>query len=106
MIEIINREVKLRDICYRITSKGAICKLNNDELLKISSPFRELNKDISNIDDLRVASSNVREREKARVRTLKMQENGGYVLIGGLVCIGTLVTGIIIFETIKFLILK
>lgn len=109
-MEIINREANIRkDICQRVTTKGRICSLTKNTLQKVTEPFIELMKNsekILGVADLRNSSIKVREKNLAKARILKMEQNGGYILTSGLTCIGILAIGTIIFITIKFMVLK
>lgn len=109
-MKIINRETNFRkDTCYKIMSKGKICSLSKNEVLKISSPFEELRneeKDICDTKDLGRANERVKEKHLAKIRILKKEQNGGYILVSSLTCIGTLIVGTIIFMTIKLIVFK
>lgn len=109
-VSLLNRDPNFRtDICQRISGKGVICDgVRKNDVIRISAPFEELKKDgksISSIDDLLIGSQRARERELARKRVLRKEENGGYVLIGSLTCMGTLAIGTLIFMAIKFIIM-
>lgn len=109
-MQIINRDANIRsDICYRISSRGSICNIGKESILKISTPFEELRKEgksISNINDLSRVSEIARQRHIAKMKLLRKEQNGGYILIGGLTCIGTFAIGIVIFMAIKFILIK
>lgn len=109
-MQIINREPNIRvGICHKITSKGHICNVNKDVISKLEHPFEELRKEgksIANIDDLFRVSEIIRQRHIAKIRTLKKEKSSGYVLVGGVTCIGTFLVGTIIFMTIKFILMK
>ena len=109
-MQIINRRPNIKeDICYKINSKCFICDVSKDDVLKISAPFEELKKEgksISNIDDLTRTSELVRQRNIAKIKLLRRQQSGGYVIIGGLTCVGTFLIGAIIFLVIKFMLIK
>lgn len=109
-MQIINRDANMKgNICYRISSKGHICNVSKEIVLKISSPFNELKKEgktVSNMDDLSRTSELARQRHLAKMMVLKKQESGGYVLVGSLTCVGTILVGVIIFMFIKFMLMK
>ena len=109
-MQIINRRPNIKeDICYKINSKGFICDVSKDDVLKISAPFEELKKEgksISNVDDLTRTSEIVRQKHIAKMKLLRRQQNGGYVFIGSLTCAGTFLIGAIIFLVIKFMLTK
>ena len=109
-ISLLNREPNFRnDTCQRISDKGIICEnISKEHIERISIPFEELKKDeksISSTEDLSFASERVKEREKVRKRVLQKQEEGGFILIGSLTCLGTLAIGSLIFMAIKHIIL-
>lgn len=109
-ISLLNREPNIRpDMCQRISGKGVICSgISKETVARIITPFEELKKgekSISNIDDLQLANQKVREREITKTRVLKKEENGGYILVGSLTCLGTLAIGTLIFMAIKVLII-
>ena len=109
-MQIINRDPNIRgDICYKISSKCRICDISKDDALKLSVPFEELkieSKNISNIDDLIRTSELVRQRNIAKMKLLRRQQSGGYVLIGSLTCVGTFLIGAIVFWVIKIMLIK
>ena len=109
-MQIINRDANIKkDICYRITPKSKICDVSNDVALKFTSSFEELKKEgksISNIDDLSRSSELIKQRHLAKMRILKKEQSGGYVLVGTLTCIGTFLVGMTIFMAIKFMLMK
>lgn len=108
-ISLLNREPNFRnDICYRVGSNGVLCNINKENVSKILEFFDELkknNKSISNIADLRNVIEVVRQRTLAKIRVLKKQENGGYVLISSVTAVGILVVATIIFIAIKFILM-
>ena len=109
-ISLLNREPNFRnDICQRISNKGIVCEnISKKTVEKISIPFVELKKDeksISSTEDLSLASERVREREKVRKRVLQRQEEGGFILISSITCMGTLAVGSLIFMAIKYIIM-
>lgn len=109
-ISLLNREPNFRDnICQIISNKGIICEgISKENVERISIPFEELKrneKSISSTEDLSLASGRVKEREKVRKRVLQRQEEGGFILIGSLTCLGTLAVGSLIFMAIKYIIM-
>ncbi len=109
-VSLINRDPNFRaDICQRVHGKGVICDgISKNDVIRLSTPFDEIKKDgksISGTDDLLVASKKMKERELAKKRVLIREQNGGYILIGSLTCIGTLAIGTLIFMVIKFFIM-
>ena len=109
-ISLLNRVPNFRnDACQRISDKGIICdNISKENIERISIPFEELkkeNKSISSTDDLSLASNRVRERERVRKRVLQRQEEGGFILISSLTCMGTLAAGSLIFMAIKYIIM-
>ena len=110
-ISLLNREPNFRnDTCQRISDKGVICEnISKENIKRISIPFEELKKDnktISSTDDLSIASSRVRERDRVRKRVLQRQKEGGFILISSLTCMGTLAAGSLIFMAIKYIIME
>lgn len=109
MIEIINRLPNFRkDICQRITSSKSMCSLNKNQFSRISAPFTELMNDgvvSSNLEELKIATDRARDKEFAKIRKLEIQQNGGFILVSGLTCVGTLIVGAIIFMAIKYFVL-
>lgn len=110
MIEIINKYPKFRgDICQRVNSNKKISTLNRNQFFRISSPFSELmnsETEKANLDELKTATSKARDKEFAKIRKLERDQNGGFILISGLTCIGTIIVGTAIFMAIKFIVLK
>lgn len=110
MVQIINRLPNFRgDICQKIDSSKRICSLNKNQFSRISEPFTELMSDgvvSSTLDDLKRATTRTRDKAFAKIRKKEIERNGGFVLISGLTCIGTLIIGAIIFMAIGHLIVK
>ena len=109
-MSLLNREPNFRnDMCQRIAGNGTICEdLSKENIERISTPFDELRKDnksISSADDLSLASERVKERERVKKRVLQRQEEGGFILISSLTCMGTLAIGTLIFMAIKYIIM-
>ena len=108
-VSLLNREANFRpNICQKKSDKGIICdRISKSDVEIISAPFEELKKEgksISSTDDLVNASQIVREREIARKRVLRREENSGFILVGSLTCLGTLAIGSLIFMAIKLII--
>ena len=113
MVEILNIEknnLNLRkDICHRITSSSRIIPLSKDNLLSLMEPFIELvksDKITFNLEELKEVTSRVMMMNKKRVLRKDEKENGGYILIGSLTFISTLIVSTIVFMAIKFIVLK
>ena len=109
-VSLLNREPNFRnDTCQIVSDKGIICdNISKENIERISIPFKELKKDnksISSTDDLSLTSNRVRERERIRKRVLQRQEEGGFILISSLTCMGTLAAGSLIFMAIKYIIM-
>lgn len=109
-MQIINRDANIdTKICHSITSKSRICNISKDSTLMISAPFEELKKegkDISNNDDLSRINELLRQRRLAKMKVLKKQQNGGYIFVGGLTCIGVFIFGVIVFMTVRLMFVK
>lgn len=108
-IIITNRDANIKSgTCYKIRNTGTICSISKEDIIIISSPFEHLKiegNSISSINDLNKASIIIKERDLAMKRVL-IKEKGGYVLVGSLTCMGTILIGTIIFMAIKFILMK
>ena len=99
-MEIVNRDANFRsDICQRVNSEKAICSVIKDYVSMLCDVFEELKKG----KDIKIAVSNIRERNLAKKRILKKEENGGFALITGVTVLGTLGIGMLIFMAVKFI---
>lgn len=109
-IIITNRDANIKSgTCYKIRNTGTICSISKEDIIIISSPFEHLKiegNSISSINDLNKASIIIKERDLAKKRVLIIKEKGGYVLVGSLTCMGTILIGTIIFMAIKFILMK
>lgn len=107
MIQIINREPNFRSTaCQRVDLRKSICTSNKENLSKLLEPFIELmkeNSQVFNLNNLKDAASRVEALRQAKIRKLKREQNGGFILISGLTCIGTLIVGTVIFMTIEMM---
>lgn len=109
-VSLLNRDANIRDdIGHRINTNGNgfICSTTKDNVQIISEAFEELRKDgksISSLEELTPASSRVQERNNVMKRVLRKKENGGYVLIGSLTCVGVLAVATLIFMAVKLII--
>ena len=106
-MQIINRDVNFKT-CQRVVTSNNICSVSTKEEKKLVDSFDILRKsgnEISSIQDLREASEKVRANELAKIRQLKKEQNGGFMLISSLTIVGTILVGIIVFMTIKFLVI-
>lgn len=92
-MQIIYRDLNLGDICIRITGTGKICDINRLYLNQLLDyVFHNNNETIIKVNP--------------KKRVLEMNARSGYILIGGLTCMGTIVVATIIFMAIKFMVIK
>lgn len=99
-MEIVNRDANFRsDTCQRVNSDKAICGVLKHYITMLCEVFEELK--INN--DVKVALSNIKERNLAKRRVLKKEENGGFALITGVTVLGTIGLGMLIFTVVKFI---
>ena len=99
-MEIVNRDVNFRsDTCQRVSSEKAICGVLKNYIAMLSEVFEELKSN----KDVKVALSNIRERNLAKKRVLKREENAGFALITGVTILGTIGIGILIFMAVSFI---
>lgn len=97
-MEIVNREANFRsDTCQRVNSERAICGVLKHYIAMLCEVFEELKKS----KDIKVAVSNIRERNLAKRRVLKKEENGGFALITSVTVLGTIGIGALIFMAVK-----
>lgn len=88
---------------YSRKNKGSINGVSEKIIDSMNDVFSELyksDKKECNITDLDNYFNRVREKNAAKVRTLKKQEASGFALVGGLTIIGTIILSIIIFTII------
>lgn len=100
----INGELKFNFSQLVMTnSKGlinGIQKKITDSMNDVFNEANKLDKSEYNFHDLDNSFNRVREKEIAKVRTLRKQEAGGFALVGTLTIIGTIILSIIIFTII------
>ena len=107
-MKIVNRDVDFGNICQRINTNNNICNLTNEEEKRISFVIEKLTSDgreSYSMEELSVASEIVKKERLSKTRILEKKDNGGFVLISSLTCIGTLIVGTIIFMTIKLFVI-
>lgn len=109
-ISLLNRKPNFNENAFQhINSKNNIIEIDKSTEKKINDPFVMLqnsDKSISNLSDLREMSSLRKKEELAKRRVLEKKENGGYILMGSLTCMGITAIGTIIFMVIKNLLIK
>ena len=107
-MEIVNRDVNFGNICQRINTNNNICNISSEQEKRICSVIQKLKDDgreSYNMEELSVASEIVKKERLSKTRILEKKDNGGFVLISSLTCIGTLIVGTIIFMTIKLFVI-
>ena len=109
-ISLLNRKPNFNENAFQhINSKNDIIKINKVIEKRISDPFVRLqssDKSISNLSDLRETKELVRKEELAKGRVLEKKENGGYILMTTLTCMGITAIGTIIFMALKSILMK
>ena len=99
-MEIVNRDTNFRsDTCQRVNSDKAICGVIKDYVAMLCEVFEELKSN----KDIKIAITNIRERNLAKKRVLKKEENAGFALITGVTILGTIGIGILIFMAVRFI---
>ena len=109
-ISLLNRKPNFNENAVQsINSKNNIIEIDKVTEKRINDPFVRLqnsDKSISNLSDLREMSSLRNKEELAKRRVLEKKENGGYILMGSLTCMGITAIGTIIFMAIKSILMK
>lgn len=99
-MEIIDREPNFRvDTCQRVNSEKKICDVFKDYVTMLYEIFEELKK----TKDVKKATANVRERNIAKKRILKKEENAGFALITGVTILGTIGFSALVFVAVKLI---
>lgn len=106
--KILNNEPNFRDT-QLVYTKNNIVSIDKELLDKLSEVFARLrnsSKEKFNSEELKEASTLVKKESLARARVLKKEENKGYIAVGTLTVIASVIITGIIFSVIKSFILR
>lgn len=109
-MQILNKTANMRtDMCYFVSSQSKVCDIDIETLKHYISVFEEIKKEeksVLSVNDLVHSKENVIKNQLVRVKKMEEQKRAGYVLISGITCVGFIALGLLIFLTIKFMVIK
>jgi hypothetical protein len=106
-MEILNKVAIINgNACYYVSPDSKIVDINKEYIQHIADVYDEArkdNKEVISADELNVFSERVKKNTLMRIKKLENQDRAGYVLVGSLTCIGTLLIAFIIFLAVSFM---
>lgn len=106
--KIVNREPNFinTQLVYMKNNISGVDRGMVDKMIRAFDEVRKIDNTMVSSNDLREVSERIKSEHLTKVRTLKKEENRGFVAIGSLTVFTILLLAFVIFTTIKSVIIK